>query len=57
MQVWDDKYLGNSDFAYIYPFFTLEEINAMEVKFVKLLQYQVLHTCIIYMNSYVCCVE
>ena len=40
-QVWDDKYLGNSDFAYIYPFFTLEEINNMEIKFVKLLQYQV----------------
>ncbi len=41
VQVWDDKYLGNSDFAYIYPFFTLEEINAMEIAFVKLLQYQV----------------
>eukprot|EP00386_Alphamonas_edax_P011865 GDKI01037297.1.p2 GENE.GDKI01037297.1~~GDKI01037297.1.p2 ORF type:complete len:256 (-),score=95.61 GDKI01037297.1:584-1351(-) len=41
-KVWDDKYLGNSDFAYIYPFFTLEEINLMEIKFVKLLQYQVI---------------
>uniref|UniRef100_A0A0G4GAJ6 Cyclin N-terminal domain-containing protein n=1 Tax=Chromera velia CCMP2878 TaxID=1169474 RepID=A0A0G4GAJ6_9ALVE len=40
-KVWDDKYLGNCDFAYIYPFFSLEEINAMEIKFIKLLQYHV----------------
>lgn len=29
-KVWDDKYLSNADFAYIYPFFVTEEINALE---------------------------
>ena len=29
-KVWDDRYLSNSDFAYIYPFFTTEEINKLE---------------------------
>lgn len=29
-KVWDDKYLSNADFAYIYPFFTTEEINKLE---------------------------
>ena len=40
-KVWDDKYLSNSDFAYIYPFFTTEEINKLEQKFLELLQYNV----------------
>jgi hypothetical protein len=26
-KVWDDKYLSNADFAFIYPFFVTEEIN------------------------------
>ena len=29
-KVWDDKYLNNNDFGYIYPFFTTEEINLLE---------------------------
>lgn len=26
-KVWDDKYLSNADFAFIYPFFVTDEIN------------------------------
>lgn len=40
-KVWDDRYLGNLDFAYIYPFFTLEEVNQLEAKFLSLLQFNV----------------
>ena len=29
-KVWDDRYLTNSDFAFIYPFFVTEEINKLE---------------------------
>ncbi len=29
-KVWDDKYLSNADFAFIYPFFVTEEINKLE---------------------------
>ena len=28
-KVWDDRYLSNSDFAFIYPFFVTEEINQL----------------------------
>jgi len=40
-KVWDDKYLSNADFAFIYPFFITEEINKLEQKFLELLQYNV----------------
>lgn len=40
-KVWDDKYLSNSDFAYIYPFFTNEEVNKLEGKFLELLEFSV----------------
>lgn len=40
-KVWDDKYLSNADFAFIYPFFVTEEINKLEQKFLELLQYNV----------------
>eukprot|EP00742_Colponemidia_sp_Colp-10_P004789 GILJ01005109.1.p1 GENE.GILJ01005109.1~~GILJ01005109.1.p1 ORF type:complete len:277 (-),score=25.67 GILJ01005109.1:64-840(-) len=40
-KVWDDRYLGNADFAYIYPFFNLVEVNDLERKFLRLLQYHV----------------
>jgi len=39
--VWDDKYLSNADFAFIYPFFTNIEINKLETKFLELIQYNV----------------
>ena len=40
-KVWDDRYLSNADFAFIYPFFVTEEINRLEKKFLELLQYNV----------------
>ena len=40
-KVWDDRYLSNSDFAYIYPFFTTEEINKLEQKLLELIQFSV----------------
>jgi hypothetical protein len=40
-KVWDDRYLSNSDFAYIYPFFTTEEINRLEQKLLELIQFSV----------------
>jgi len=40
-KVWDDKYLSNADFAFIYPFFVTEEINRLEQKFLELIQYNV----------------
>jgi len=40
-KVWDDKYLSNADFAFIYPFFTNIEINKLETKFLELIQYNV----------------
>lgn len=38
-KMWDDKYLSNSDFAYIYPFFDSDQINLLEMKYLELLQY------------------
>ena len=40
-KVWDDKYLSNADFAFIYPFFVTAEINKLEQKFLELIQYNV----------------
>jgi hypothetical protein len=40
-KVWDDKYLSNSDFAFIYPFFSNEEVNKLEQKFLELIEYNV----------------
>lgn len=40
-KVWDDKYLSNADFAYIYPFFTNEEVNRLELKFLEFIEYNV----------------
>ena len=40
-KVWDDRYLSNADFAYIYPFFATLEINKLEKKFLELIQYNV----------------
>ena len=36
-KVWDDRYLSNADFAFIYPFFVTAEINKLEKKFRKLI--------------------
>jgi hypothetical protein len=37
-KVWDDRYLSNADFAFIYPFFVTDEINKLEQKFLELVQ-------------------
>lgn len=38
-KMWDDKYLSNSDFSYIYPFFDTKQVNMLEMKFLELIQY------------------
>ena len=38
-KMWDDKFLNNSDFSTIYPFFTNEQLNKLELKFLELIQY------------------
>jgi hypothetical protein len=38
-KMWDDKYLSNADFSYIYPFFDTKQVNVLEMKFLELIQY------------------
>jgi len=38
-KMWDDKYLSNADFSYIYPFFDTKQVNQLEMKFLELIQY------------------
>ena len=38
-KMWDDKYLSNADFSYIYPFFDIQQVNELEMKFLELIQY------------------
>lgn len=40
-KVWDDFYLSNADFGFIYPFFETRELNGLEKKFLELIQYNV----------------
>jgi len=40
-KVWDDKYLSNADFSYIYPFFDTKQLNKLELKFLEMIQYNV----------------
>lgn len=40
-KVWDDKYLSNADFSYIYPFFDIKQLNKLEMKFLEMIQYNV----------------
>ncbi|OEH80583.1 N-terminal domain-containing protein [Cyclospora cayetanensis] len=42
-KVWDDKLLSNASFAFIYPFFTREEINKLEATFLDLLHFEVVN--------------
>ena len=51
-KVWDDRYLSNADFAYIYPFFTTEEINKLEKKFLELINYSVTVKAALYAKYY-----
>ena len=38
-KMWDDRYLSNSDFSTIYPFFDNKQLNTLEMKFLELIQY------------------
>lgn len=38
-KMWDDNYLSNADFQYIYPFFNSSQFNMLEIKFLDLIQY------------------
>jgi hypothetical protein len=51
-KVWDDRYLNNSDFAYIYPFFSTEEINNLEHLFLDQLNYSVTVKAALYAKYY-----
>ena len=51
-KVWDDRYLSNSDFSYIYPFFTTEELNRLEHKFLEALQYSMTVKAALYAKYY-----
>lgn len=51
-KVWDDRYLSNADFAYIYPFFTTDEINALEKRFLELINYSVTVKAALYAKYY-----
>ena len=35
----DDRFLSNADFAEMYPFFDVKELNNLEMKFLELIQY------------------
>ena len=35
----DDRFLSNADFAEMYPFFDVKELNVLEMKFLELIQY------------------
>ena len=37
-KVWEDRYLSNADFAFIYTFFVTDEINKLEQKFLEIVQ-------------------
>ena len=34
-KIWDEKFLSNSDFSTIYPFFDNKQLNTLEMKFFK----------------------
>ncbi|CAG9314109.1 unnamed protein product [Blepharisma stoltei] len=51
-KVWDDRYLSNADFAYIYPFFNTEEINTLEKRFLELINYSVTVKAALYAKYY-----
>lgn len=52
-KVWDDRYLSNSDFAFIYPFFDCEELNRLELIFLELIQYNLTIKTSLYAKYYI----
>jgi hypothetical protein len=51
-KIWDDKYLSNGDFSYIYPFFEKNQLNTLEMKFLEMIQYNVFVKLSVYMVFY-----
>jgi len=51
-KIWDDKYLSNGDFSYIYPFFEKSQLNVLEMKFLEMIQYNVYVKLSVYMTFY-----
>ena len=51
-KIWDDKYLSNGDFSYIYPFFEKNQLNILEMKFLEMIQYNVFVKLSVYMTFY-----
>ena len=51
-KIWDDKYLSNGDFSYIYPFFVNIQLNNLEMKFLEMIQYNVYVKLSVYMTFY-----
>ena len=51
-KIWDDKYLSNGDFSYIYPFFDKAQLNLLEMKFLEMIQYNVFVKLSVYMTFY-----
>ena len=51
-KIWDDKYLSNGDFSYIYPFFEKNQLNILEMKFLEMMQYNVYVKLSVYMTFY-----
>lgn len=51
-KIWDDKYLSNGDFSYIYPFFDKNQLNILEMKFLEMIQYNVFVKLSVYTTFY-----
>lgn len=51
-KIWDDKYLSNGDFSYIYPFFERGQLNMLEMKFLEMIQYNVYVKLSVYTKFY-----
>ena len=51
-KIWDDKYLSNGDFSYIYPFFEKNQLNILEMKFLEMIQYNVFVKLSVYATFY-----
>lgn len=51
-KVWDDNPLANADFSILYPALNVKQINRLEVKFLRLLQYKLTVTASLYARYY-----
>ena len=49
---YDEPYLSNGQFSHIYPFFTTNDINRLEKRFLELINYDVYVKPIVYIKYY-----